>query len=119
MTKPASSARRSIRPAFFERFERAPDGVCCQCTRTSSAARHDAQPLSNLEEGRDMSEQVTIGVDDLREIIKLLHARYDDERLVPRARYRELARKLEMVLPASPLDTLLFSKRVVIRLESI
>jgi hypothetical protein len=66
-----------------------------------------------------MSEQVTIDIDDLREIIKLLHARYDDERLVPRARYRELARKLEMVFPPNPLATVLFSKRVVIRLESI
>jgi hypothetical protein len=30
-----------------------------------------------------MSKQVTIDLEDLREIISLLHARYDDERFVP------------------------------------
>ena len=68
-----------------------------------------------------MSEQVTIDLEDLREIIKLLHARYDDERFVPRARYRELARKLEMIFPRPGfVDALPFNrKRIVIRLEII
>ena len=67
-----------------------------------------------------MSEPVTIDIEDLREIIRLLHARYDDERFVPRARYRELARKLETIFPRLPLDAFAYkSKRIVIRLESI
>ena len=67
-----------------------------------------------------MSEPVTIDLEDLREIIKLLHARYDDERFVPRARYRELARKLEMVLPSIPLDAFPYSsRRIVIRFEGV
>ena len=68
-----------------------------------------------------MSEQVTIDLEDLREIIKVLHARYDDERFVPRARYRALARKLEMIIPRPGLvDALPFNrKRIVIRLEII
>ena len=68
-----------------------------------------------------MSEQVAIDLEDLREIIRLLHARYDDERFVPRARYRELARKLEMIFPRPGLvDALPFNrKRIVIRLEII
>lgn len=68
-----------------------------------------------------MSQQVTIDIEDLREITKLLHARYDDERFVPRARYRELARKLEMIIPRPGfLDALPYkSKRIVIRLEII
>lgn len=68
-----------------------------------------------------MSEQVIIDLEDLREIIKLLYARYDDERFVPRPRYRELARKLDLIFPRpGPLDALPFNrKRIVITLEII
>jgi hypothetical protein len=68
-----------------------------------------------------VSEQVTIDIEDLREIIRLLHARYDDERFAPRARYRELARKLEMIIPRPGLlDALPHNrKRIVIKLETI
>jgi hypothetical protein len=94
------------------------------CRGTVVPEKADTAPKP-VEEGRAMSEQVTIDLGDLREIIKLLHARYDDERFVPRARYRELARKLEMIVPRpgpnpGPIDALPFNrKRIVIRLEII